>query len=1008
MIRVVVSILCLLALPLAARAVEPPAWLPRYDLDIRIDPAQRLATVRQRVTVTNRHNRPMADLVFNAHARYTIPDDQVGFTAKMAEILRIAPKEALPFEGPALEVTRVSLIDAVQPATTNAKHRVLPHQYGEANLCSFSVPLVRPIVQGESATVEIEFTFKIPNKKGRWSQYNDIITLAQWLPTLAVYNEEGWHALPFIPWHQPFYNEAGVYSGRITLPAEQKLACPCPIREQRPTEGGLVEMILEPLVLRDFSLTCSAKYQVTEGDAGRVKVRCLHLPEHADYAKILVKTSCEAIPVYEGWFGPYPYPQFVIAEACFGWNGNECGGMVLIDDRMFNMPSIAKNYPIYLIQHELCHQWWYNVVGTNGYAETFMDEALAVYFSHRLADITLGKNNPIIQYPTGLGWLPNIHRDDLRNYGIVGAQARGDIHPTVQPIDKFEHLPNLLSYTYDRGSKIIGQIEQRLGDAAFLDFMRTIYRKYYFQILTVADFQRELELYTGRSWDDFFRYWIHGSGNCDWKIDRVEINGRSGPLARWASSRKKSQVVIDLFECKGFPEPTVLGLKLRDGEDFSLRIPIDPSVPELELPEQNVRVECRSTGNGKQTAVRVTLTTSCSPRQIVVDPDHVLLDSNPGNNAWKWEPRIRFTPLYTALDELDVTNPYDRCSFIFGPWISTAMSTDPWYQPTSIAGVRAGVYDTQNFKAGAFAAYRSNDHNIIAGADALWDHVPLPRSQIGVLFEQGLKTFDEPIMSRGVIFGRYIITYGSSLYMPAFEYVEAFATGQHHPLMSPHVRQPGADAFEDRTAVGLHYHKNLLTPYWDPEGGVALDVTYQYGIPIFGLHRDYHQCPGQTSTVKSRPEWIAERCEGPIMAWMMETRFAFRLGGGVASRQNGEFFALGGGDQFRGFDVRERLGSAYWLASAEWRIPVMQNIGLDLCDKIISVRNVYVAPFYDVGAVYHNGRTVGDTGQALGVGLRVDIQWLGIIERTMVRMDVAKSLTGDVPWQFWFGVQHPF
>ena len=41
---------------------------------------------------------------------------------------------------------------------------------------------------------------------------------------------------------------------------------------------------------------------------------------------------------------------------------------------------------------------------------------------------------------------------------------------------------------------------------------------------------------------------------------------------------------------------------------------------------------------------------------------------------------------------------------------------------------------------------------------------------------------------------------------------------------------PGADPFNERPGLGIHYHKNYLTPYWDAEGGVALDATYQYGF----------------------------------------------------------------------------------------------------------------------------------------------------------------------------------
>ena len=95
---------------------------------------------------------------------------------------------------------------------------------------------------------------------------------------------------------------------------------------------------------------------------------------------------------------------------------------------------------------------------------------------------------------------------------------------------KFGHLANLSAYAYDRGSKIVGMIEERMGEAAFLDFMRAVYAKFQFRILRVADFQRELEAFTGRSWDDFFQHWLYGAGMCDWSIEHVTIENRRRPL----------------------------------------------------------------------------------------------------------------------------------------------------------------------------------------------------------------------------------------------------------------------------------------------------------------------------------------------------------------------------------------------------------------------------------------------------------------------------------------------
>jgi Peptidase family M1 domain/Omp85 superfamily domain len=996
-----------------AAPLLPPPGLPVYDLDIKLDPAHRMVQVHETITFTNTTGKAVSDLVFNVHARYVPPGDQVGFLCKMAEILRMSPKEAMSFEGPALDMKQTILHDAVPTAVA--------FQYCDDNPCAMRVPLVTPVQPGERLAIELVFDFKVPNKKGRWSYWDDVLALAQWLPTLAVVDNDGWHALPFIPWHQPFYNEAGVYSAKVTLPCDKKLAVPCAIKSESRTNDGWVTYELETCILRDFSLTASGNYECTEATTtDGIKVRCYHFPKHAELAKILVDTAAEAIPVYEAWFGPYPYKQFTIAEACFGWNGNECGGLVLIDDRMFDMPTIARNYPRYLIQHELCHMWWYNVVGTNGYAETFMDEAMATYFSHRLADTTLGKNNEVLEFPSALKWLPNIHRDDLRNYGILSAQRHGDIYPTVQPIDKFGHLGNLLAYTYDRGSKVIGMIEARFGnETAFLDFHRRLYRKYAYRILRVCDYQRELELYTGRSWDDFFKQWLYGGGNCDWAVQNVAINGRDGPLVRFEHSAGQSQVTVDLIEQGGFPEPTVLGVRLGNDAGFTFRIPIDPECKTLDIPDHGVHVECEDMEyvslpssvrlTPAKTHVRITFTCASTPTQITVDPDHILLDAHPENNNWIPECRFRFTPLYNNLDEVDVSNAYDRWNFIFGPWAWLATTSDPWYDRTPLVGLRAGVYHTQDVSAGTFLAYRSNDRNVVAGADAVWDHFPWPHWQVGMNVEKSLTTVDGgEASSRAVVYLRYVMTQTSSIIGTPFEYVELFGDVENHPLENPYTPTPGADPFNNRTGLGVHYHKNMLTPYWDAEGGLALDLSYQYGIPIFGEQRSFNLAYGQVSSVKSFPAWLTFGSDHPIADWLKETRFAYRLGGGAGIPDDGQFFALGGGDQFRGFDPRQRQGSAVWVGSLEWRVPIIQNSEWDFCYRIGSVRNVYLAPFTDIGNAYVNGHQLGNTAVAVGLGLRVDVQWLGIIERTMLRFDVAQTVNDSTPVQFWFGVSHPF
>src|ERR1041385_8410573 len=60
-------LLGILLLPANAAADEGlPAWLPRYDLAVRVDVAAGHVDLHQQVTWTNRHERLATEIVFNA------------------------------------------------------------------------------------------------------------------------------------------------------------------------------------------------------------------------------------------------------------------------------------------------------------------------------------------------------------------------------------------------------------------------------------------------------------------------------------------------------------------------------------------------------------------------------------------------------------------------------------------------------------------------------------------------------------------------------------------------------------------------------------------------------------------------------------------------------------------------------------------------------------------------------------------------------------------------------
>jgi hypothetical protein len=987
------------------RLAQPPDWLPHYDLDIQLDIAGHLARVRQRVTWTNRSAQPVHEIIFNAHSRYIVPKADVGLLAKTLEILRMNPEDGIYGEPMPFDLHHA-----------RAGGQESAFYYAGDTATDLVVPLAAPLTLGQSVTVELDYTLHLPQKQGRWGQWQGVTFLSNWVPVVCVHDDKGWHPTPFVPWHQPFFNEDGVYTVRVALPADQKVATSGTVTGRRDLGNGIQQVDITANGVRDFAFLCSARYVEYTEEAPNlpglppVRLHCLAFPEHEYFARLMLKTVAEVIPFYSRYIGPYPWADYTIAESYFGWNGNECATLVMIDERVFGMPHIGEGYVEYLISHETCHQWWYNLIGTNGWCETWMDEAMATWFAHRFLDRKYGFNSPLLRYPRGLEWLPNISRETYRYSTMYGVIGRGESKPIVQEIPKFDHIANLFGMCYDKGSKVVGMIEDRLGEAAFIDFMHRLYDRYQYRILRVADVQRELEKYTGQSWDEFFEHWLYGCGLCDWSVEKVKVKEDGGAC----------RVTVLLHQKGDYDEPTVLGFCLDDcgrGQDdrlpYQVRVPILPQAQQVELADLHARVETLPNHR-----VRVEVVLPSKPVQIAVDPDQVLPDRDPSNNYWHTPVHVRFSPVFTLLDEADLTTAYDRWNVVFGPWLYGTAYADPWYPRSTIVGARLAAYRTQQFDGGVYAGYRTDFRDFVVGADGLWDHWPWPHTQVGFNAEQRLGTLmgADAQPNREAVFGRYVFQYNSSLYLPPIHFVEAYATRQDNFLPLPEDPPPGGQRFQHEELGGLHYHLNYLTPYWDPEGGFALDLTYAGGNVKLDRNEGTNQITGQFSIVKSLPDlsghldetaWPGKVAE-PALRWLADSRVAARVFGAGGWPNQGEYFTLGGDTMFRGLDLAARQGSSVWLASLEWRFPLMRHVRYDACDHIMSLNNVYGAAFYDVGDAYVAGHSQGPVAHGVGGGLRFDVTWFGFVERTTLRFDVAKAVNVDGPVQFLFGANMPF
>ena len=943
--------------------LEVPNGLPVYRLNARLDPeAGRLEAV-QTVQFVNRTGRATREVVFHVYPRYIPPNQGKGLLVKTFEFLRVDPDIGFDRRGDRITFERVLVNgtprpfgfnddtseqqDALRPSTDHSARAHADRPVNDGTL--MSIPLPEPLEPGGAVVVELAWVLELPNAWGRWGRWNGVTTLANWYPVLAVLEEDGWDRSPFVPWHQPWHQEAAWYDVELTLPSDHTVASTGTLVERRDEGNGWQTLTLRTTrnPARDFALTASARYQTLVGQAGPIAVKVHVLPGRETNGQRALQYAQEVLPLYEQWFGPYFDDEFEIATAFFGWNGNECSGLVLLDDRVFRMPGMLAPYLDHLVTHETCHQWWWNVVGTHGYAETFMDEGFVNSFTQiRLTAKTGDPNSSLIEWPQGLTWLPAVGRRDYRLTGHYGWRARGGgPAPVIQNMTDMGNLEDLFTLAYDRGGMVVDQIRNRMGDDAFFEFLRGVYRRHAFRILRYDDLKRELDAFEPLSdWPAFLDAWLLHDAQTDWGVDEVTHRPAEVPGTG-------TVVEVVIHQHGSIAEPTVVTTAVGP---HTLTVPILPEKGDYAVPGAEVR---RLDGQ----RWRISLTAPGPPDQVGIDPERVLLDANPDNNAWKTLWVVRLTPAVTPLEGSDLFLPYDRPALVAGPFVDEygrlgIKATGELSLPVAPGWSLRGFYEQGLFNGFWFNGDDVHDGGAVSLRRTLLEKSSLLQNDVGI--------FD--------------LYYGFGN--------EFWLGDSSRPIRSR------------LAALGARLRFDLRFPYWDPESGDLIEVSGEWGDRALGSDRDYRRVAGEWATVRRPPETWGS---------LHRTRLALRLAGGYAWPHDVFAFRLGGGDRHRALNLDQAEGNAFWLGTVEWRVPIGPDWDADAFDGAATLQRFNAVVFYDVGGVAFGGGW-SRTLHGVGAGLRADVRLMSFLERGALRLDLAQPIgIGQSP-VVWLGFSQAF
>ncbi len=327
-----------------------------------------------------------------------------------------------------------------------------------------SVALPQPLAPGAQITLTMRFRIDIPAKiKDKPYGYDvDQVNLTDWYPFIVPFNN-GWIL------HDPSY--LGEYLVYDSADFEVNV---------KTTQTGIVfatSGVEEPNGewtryrvngARTFAISASDQFQYVDAVAGGAQIRSYYYPGYDYQAASILNAAVREIGLFEVKFGPFPYGSLNIVQADLN-DGQEYDGLVFLATKFYNeYNNSARSNLISIGVHEIAHQWWFGLVGSDQAMEPWLDEALSVYSEAIFYQYI---------YPNSYDWWWNFR---VNYFG-----PSGYVDTNVYESGSFRGYVNA---AYLNGANFLEALNYRMGDVDFFRFLQDYSSRYGHGRATAHDF----------------------------------------------------------------------------------------------------------------------------------------------------------------------------------------------------------------------------------------------------------------------------------------------------------------------------------------------------------------------------------------------------------------------------------------------------------------------------------------------------------------------------------------
>jgi hypothetical protein len=489
-----------------------------YKIDVTLDEKEKSLQGKETIEYINNSPETINFIWFQLYAN-AYSDDNTAYVQQISKDEKLQKK---------WKKTKKGFVDGLAFVIDGKKVNA---QISAVNPDMLKLNLPAPLLPGKKITIETPFHVQLPSFISRSGYQDDMFMICQWFPKPAVFDRKGWHNFSYLDQGE-FYSDYGSYDVNITVPADYVVGATGTLT----SADELNQLKTIGKVNNDRRLGKPTLYKYAGSEATKtLNYKAENVPDFAWFADksfvVLYDTTAlasgkvidvfsfhhntkttpwsssidyikDAVAHYSSWIGEYAYPVVAAVE---GPKQLSSGGMEYPMITMITSPDASVKVLDAVITHEVGHNWFMCMLGTNERDHAWMDEGLNSFYQFRY-EAEKYKHNTALMGEKPVKELQTMTTEEFEKviYGVIEKELPLDGYAIETPSPDFVDKDKYGTIIYVKTPLWFSIVEDFIGKDKLQETMHAYFDKWHFKHPYPEDFQKVMEDVVGKPLDNLF------------------------------------------------------------------------------------------------------------------------------------------------------------------------------------------------------------------------------------------------------------------------------------------------------------------------------------------------------------------------------------------------------------------------------------------------------------------------------------------------------------------------